>query len=82
MKKKRVLNKKYLKNSILQVFKEQPSRKFNYKQVSKLLRIKKVGEKVLVYETLNELTKNGLLKESKTGSFILTNKNSTEKGTI
>ena len=82
MKKKRVLNKKYLKNSILQVFKQQPSRKFNYKQVSKLLRLKKVGEKVLVYEALNELTKNGLLKEPKTGSFILTNKNSTEKGRV
>ncbi len=82
MKKKRVLNKKYLKNSILQVFKEQPSRKFNYKQVSKLLRLKKVGEKVLVYEALNELTKNGLLKEPKTGSFILTNKNSAEEGRV
>ena len=82
MKKKRVLNKKYLKNSILQVFKEQPSRKFNYKQVSKLLRLKKVGEKVLVYEALKELTKNGLLKEPKTGSFILTNKNSAEKGRV
>ena len=82
MKKKRVLNKKYLKNSILQVFKQQPSRKFNYKQVSKLLRLKKVGEKVLVYEALNELTKNGLLKEPKTGSFILTNKNSAEKGRV
>ena len=82
MKKKRVLNKKYLKNSILQVFKEQPSRKFNYKQVSKLLRLKKVGEKVLVYEALNELTKNGLLKEPKTGSFILTNKNSAKKGRV
>ena len=82
MKKKRVLNKKYLKNSILQVFKQQPSRKFNYKQVSKLLSLKKVGEKVLVYEALNELTKNGLLKEPKTGSFILTNKNSAEKGRV
>ena len=82
MKKKRVLNKQYLKNSILHVFKEQPFRKFNYKQVSKLLRLKKVGEKVLVYEALNELTKNGLLKEPKTGSFILTNKNSAEKGRV
>ena len=71
MKKKRVLNKKYLKNSILQVFKQQPSRKFNYKQVSKLLRLKKIGEKVLVYEALNELTKNGLLKEPKTGSLLI-----------
>ena len=69
MKKKRVLNKKDLKNSILQVFKQQPSRKFNYKQVSKLLRLKKVGEKVLVYEVLNELTKNGLLKEPKTCAY-------------
>ena len=82
MKKKRVLNKQYLKNSILHVFKEQPFRKFNYKQVSKLLRLKKIGEKVLVYEALNELKKNGFLKEPKTGSFILTNKNSAEKGRV
>ena len=82
MKKKRVLNKQYLKNSILHVFKEQPFRKFNYKQVSKLLRLKKIGEKVLVYEALDELKKNGFLKEPKTGCFILTNKNSAEKGRV
>jgi len=82
MKKKRVLNKQYLKNSILHLFKEQPSRKFNYKQASKLLRLKKIGEKVLVYEALNELKKNGFLKEPKTGSFILNNKNNAEKGRV
>jgi len=71
MRKKRILNKKVLKNSILKVFQEYPFKKFNYKQISKQINFKKIGEKILVYEALNELKSSGLLNEPKRGSYVL-----------
>ena len=82
MKKKRVLNKKVLKNSILQVFREQPFKKLNYKQVSKALRLKKIGDKILVFEAMNDLRAGGFLTEPKTGSFVLANQKKAEPGTV
>ena len=82
MRKKRILNKKVLKNSILKVFQEYPFKKFNYKQVSKQINFKKLGEKILVYEALNELKSSGLLNEPKRGSYILVNQNKTNLGQI
>ena len=58
MRKKSVLNKKALKNSILKVFQEFPFKKFNYKQVSKCIGVKKLGEKILVFEAMNDLKKD------------------------
>jgi len=77
MRKKRILNKKVLKNSILKVFQEYPFKKFNYKQVSKQINFKKLGEKILVYEALNELKSSGLLNEPKREFFAFNNR--TEK---
>ena len=82
MRKKRILNKKVLKNSILKVFQEYPFKKFNYKQVSKQINFKKLGEKILVYEALNELKSSGLLNEPKRGSYVLVNQNKTNLGQI
>ena len=82
MKKKRVLNKKVLKNSILQVFRGQPFKKLNYKQVSKALRLKKIGDKILVFEAMNDLRAGGFLTEPKTGSFVLANQKKAEPGTV
>tara|TARA_B100000902_G_C26597318_1_gene568744 strand:+ start:249 stop:545 length:297 start_codon:yes stop_codon:yes gene_type:complete len=82
MKKKRVLNKTGLKNSILQVFREQPFKKLNYKQVSKTVRLKKIGDKILVFEAMNELRTEGFLTEPKIGSFVLANQKKAEPGTV
>ena len=71
MKKNRLLNKKVLKNSIINIYKEFSFKSFNYKQISKKLSIKNFGDKIIVFETLNELRAEGLLKEIKTGSFVL-----------
>ena len=59
MRKKSVLNKTTLKNSILKVFQEFPFKKLNYKQVSKCIGVKKLGEKILVFEAMNDLKKDG-----------------------
>ena len=82
MKKKRVLNKRVLKNSILQIFQEQPFKKFNYKQVSKILRLKKIGDKILVFEAMSDLRAGGFLTEPKTGSFVLRSQKKAESGKV
>jgi ribonuclease R/exosome complex exonuclease DIS3/RRP44 len=43
---------------------------------------KKLGEKILVYEALNELKSNGLLNEPKRGSYVLVNQNKTNSSQI
>ena len=82
MRKKSVLNKTALKNSILKVFQEFPFKKFNYKQVSKCIGVKKLGEKILVFEAMNDLKKDGRLEELKRGSFSLVQKNVSQQGTV
>ena len=68
---KKELSKKSLKIAILSGLKETPTKKVNYKQVSKFLKIKKLGEKLLVYEALSSLVQEGSLVEQKRGSFVL-----------
>ena len=82
MRKKSVLNKTALKNSVLKVFQEFPFKKFNYKQVSKYIGVKKLGEKILVFEAMNDLKKDGRLEELKRGSFSLVQKNVSQQGTV
>ena len=82
MRKKSVLNKTTLKNSILKVFQEFPFKKLNYKQVSKCIGVKKLVEKILVFEAMNDLKKDGCLEELKRGSFSLVQKNVSQKGTV
>ena len=42
MKKKSRLSKKKLKGALLEIIRQSPGKKFNYKQLSKSLRIKKL----------------------------------------
>ena len=73
MKKKSRLSKKKLKGAILEVIRQSPSKKFNYKQLSKALRIKKIGAKLLVTEALYDLRDEGLVNEISRGSYVLVN---------
>jgi len=82
MKKNRLLNKKVLKNSIINIYKEFSFKSFNYKQISKKLSIKKLGDKIIVFEALNELRAEGLLKEIKTGSFVLAEQKKSTLGKV
>ena len=82
MKKNRLLNKKVLKNSIINIYKEFSFKSFNYKQISKKLSIKKLGDKIIVFEALNELRAEGLLKEIKTGSFVLAEQKKSNLGKV
>ena len=81
-KKKKSLSKESLKSAILSGLKETPTKKVNYKQASKLLKIKNLGEKLLVYEALSSLVQEGSLVEQKKGSFVLALTDRLIEGTV
>ena len=64
-------NKSQLESLILSTFKENPIKTFNYKQLSKKLKIKELGEKILLNDVMISLSKSGVLKEEKRGNFKL-----------
>ena len=61
---------------ILFVFRENPSKKLNYKQVSKILNIKEVGVKIQIIDTMQNMVGSGLLFEERRGVFGLLEKTS------
>ena len=69
--KKTRLSKESLKKSIYLLFKKSPSKRLSHKQVSKILNIKTVGNKILIYDALSSLEQDGLLKEPVRGSYVL-----------
>jgi len=64
-------SKKQLENLILSIFKENPLKSLNYKQLSKILKIKELGVKILLNDVMISLAISGVLKEEKRGSFKL-----------
>ena len=64
-------NKKELENLVISIFKENPSKIFNYKQLSKILKIKELGIKILLNDVIISLSKTGILKEERRGNFKL-----------
>ena len=64
-------NKKELENLVISIFKENPSKIFNYKQLSKILKIKELGIKILLNDVMISLSNTGILKEERRGSFKL-----------
>ena len=69
--KNKVFTKKQLENLVLSIFKENPLKQLNYKQLSKILKIKELGLKILLNDVMISLSKSGILKEEKRGSFKL-----------
>ena len=69
--KKNGFTKKQLERLVVSVFKESPSKKLNYKQLSKTLKIKELGVKILLGDVMISLSSSGVLKEVNRGSFKL-----------
>ena len=69
--KNKAFTKKKIESLILTIFKENPLKQFNYKQLSKILKIKDLGVKILLNDTMISLADSGILKEEKRGSFKL-----------
>jgi len=70
-KKNKGFTKKQLESLVVSVFNESPSKQLNYKQLSKILKIKELGVKILLSDVLISLSGSGVLKEEKRGRFKL-----------
>ncbi len=68
---KGAIRKKDLIKEILQLFANNPTYTYNYKQIAKLLDIKDDGPRVMITEILYELKFSGTLEEVYTGKFKL-----------
>jgi len=67
---------------ILLVFRENPNKKLNYKQVSKILKVKEMGVKIQIIDVMKEMVNSGTLTEERRGVFRLMEKTSTLITTI
>lgn len=68
-KKEERYNKKSLIKAMMSIFSSDPSKSFNYKQLSQVLGIKDVSTRRLINEVLYDLADQGLLKEVYRGKF-------------
>ena len=59
---------------LLVVFRENPSKKFNYKQLSKKLKIRDLCIKIKIGDVLREMTERGVVSEEALGSYQLVKK--------
>ena len=86
-KKKQKNQKRRFSNSklfdlILLVFRENPNKKLNYKQVSKILKVTEMGVKIQIIDVIKEMVISGILTEEQRGSYRLLEKTSTLITTI
>ena len=74
MKKNKVFNNTLLSNlleSTYTVFKKNPSKNFNYKQIAKFLKILSLAERKKIIHVLEVLLEKNLIEETKKGKFRL-----------
>ena len=62
---------------ILLVFRENPNKKLNYKQVSKILKVTEMSVKIQIIDVIKEMVISGTLTEEQRGSYRLLEKTST-----
>ena len=63
------LNKKKIKNKILQIFRENPTHQYNYKQIAKQIDINAKSKRNFLIKLLNELKKTDKLVELRKGKY-------------
>ena len=63
------VNKKQLKNDILELFKKNPNKPLNYKQVANMLGFDAKSKRRIVIQQLDQLRKQGILEEVKKGKY-------------
>ena len=61
---------------LLVIFRENINKKLNYKQVSKILKVKEMGVKIQIIDVMKEMVVSGVLEESQGGAFRLVEKSS------
>ena len=69
---KKDFSKSKLSNLILAIFRKNPNKKLNYKELSKKLAVKEMGVKIQIIDVMKEMSLSGVLGEDPVGSFGLT----------
>ena len=59
---------------LLKTFRENHSKKMNYKQISKLLEVKEMGVKIQMIDVMKEMVFSGIIEEVQRGSYRLIEK--------
>ena len=59
---------------LLVVFRESPNKTFNYKQLSKILKIKEVGVKIQMVDVMKEMAQSKVLEEVRGGAYRIIEK--------
>jgi ribonuclease R len=80
--KSQVKLKNKLMDQVLDIFNNNPSRSYNYKQVSSLLNVKNKGKRKMVMDVLAELERTEYLKEVKKGKYQISLESSIVEGRI
>ncbi|HIG32553.1 MAG TPA: ribonuclease R [Flavobacteriales bacterium] len=75
-------SKSKLFDLILVVFRKNPNKKLNYKELSKKLAVKDLGVRIQIIDVMKEMTLSGILNEAPVGSFRLVEKTTTLISTI
>ncbi|MBT3207401.1 MAG: ribonuclease R [Bacteroidetes bacterium] len=68
-KKTKSITKIYLKNKIVAIFRNGPSKTFNYKQIANKLNIRDLSQKQMIMAVLSELKESGRLEEVYRGKY-------------
>jgi ribonuclease R len=63
------MKKELMTQAIIELFRKEPKSLYNYKQVSKLIKIEEHVQKLQVFEVLYALTDDGILVEQDSGRF-------------
>ena len=72
--KKSGLSNSKLYSLIISAFKDRPNKKLNYKQLSKILKIKEMGVKIRIVEIMKKMSQNRVLDEVQLGAYKLVKK--------
>jgi len=73
-KRKEKFSNSRLYDLLLVIFRENSKKKLNYKQVSKILKIKELGVKIQIIDVMKDMVLSGILEENQRGSFRLKEK--------
>ncbi len=70
-KKSKSLNKRQTKNKIITFLQNNPTRSFNYKQISKGIRVTGTDKRKFIFAMLEELVEEGLVKTKRRGNYAI-----------
>lgn len=80
--KNKSFTKKDLERMILSVFKSNPSKHYNYKQISKILKTRDFSKKILISDLMQSLCNSGFLKKTQPGKYKFFQKFEEKEGVV